>query len=111
MRPDNKLSVVEESQFGVYVWVVDGKILSDEEYRPLSIDARKGDLKRIEQLRQAATHYGYPNGIATFMSGHRKVTDEEYEHQKFRQTMGLTPDEYDIPALIEEMNNKKRQGR
>lgn len=107
-------SIVPESEYGLYVWyTADKKIIRDDEGRELCIPARRGDVKAISALRDAA--YGFlgdmgaeKNGQAVFLPGHRKVTDEEYEEQLSRQKFGLVPDPYDVPAMVEELEYNKR---
>jgi len=102
----SRIRRVDEVDYGVYVWVTENGVLTDEDRNYLSIAAMKGDRTRIKQLEDAARSYGYPDGKPYFMAGSRKVTDEEYEHQQFRQKMGLLPDEYDIPALRDELRGR-----
>lgn len=97
------MQVVEESPFGIYVWfTADNKIVADEDGNYLSIQAMKGDEKKIELIRLAAKDCGIEDGRAVFMSGYRQVTDEEYAYQKQRMEWGLIPDELDLPAFKEE---------
>jgi len=94
--------IVEEVGYGLYVWEMpDGRWIGDDEGNFLNISAMKGDRKRIQQLKDAVAGYGITEGQPFFLSGHRQVTDEEYENQKRRLAFGLLPDEYDIPALME----------
>lgn len=103
--------VVEEASYGVYVWKMpDGRWVGDDDGNFLSISAMRGDVKRIGQLANTVRSYGVEVGAPLFLSGHRKVSDEEYDRQKFRMDMGLLPDEYDIPALIEEQEYHKKHG-
>lgn len=103
----SRIRKVDEVDFGVYIWVTSQGILVDEDHNYLSIASMKGDTRRIEQLRRAAASYGYPEGKPHFMAGARKIDDEEYEHQKFRQKMGLLPDEFDVAALRDELRDRK----
>jgi hypothetical protein len=104
-----RMKVVDEAAYGVYVWEMpDGKLVGDDEGNWLSIAAMKGDLKRINELTQAARHYGIMLGKPLFLAGNRKITDEEYEYQKQRQAFGLIPDENDIPALVSEQIFKEQ---
>lgn len=97
-----KISQVDETKFGVYVWMLpDGSLVADEDHNWLSIASDEGNIKRIMELQSAAISYGINEGYAYFMRGHRKVDDEEYERQKERLKSGLIPDELDIPAYRE----------
>jgi hypothetical protein len=103
-----RMRVVDEAAYGVYLWEMpDGRLVGDDEGNWLSISAMKGDLKRINELADAARHYGIMAGKPVFLAGNRKVTDEEYEYQKMRQSFGLIPDENDIPALVSEQIYKE----
>lgn len=103
-----KMQTVDEAAYGVYVWEMpDGRWVGDDEGNWLSIAAMKGDLKRINELTQAARHYGIMVGQPLFLSGHRKIDDDEFEYQKQRQAFGLIPDENDIPALVSEQIYKE----
>ena len=94
--------IVEEVPWGVYVWEMpDGRWIGDDEGNFLNIAAMKGDQKRIQQLKDAVRSYGITEGNPFYLSGHRQVTDEEFEEQKRRMTFGLIPDEMDIAALRE----------
>lgn len=102
--------VIEEVPYGLYVWEMpDGKWVGDEDGNFLNIAAIKGDYERISQLAAAARSYGINEGKPVFLSGHRQIDDEEYARQKTRMTLGLIPDENDIPALQEELRNAKRR--
>ncbi len=103
----SKISRVEDVDYGVYIWVTPQGILVDEDHNYLSIASMKGDSRRIAQLKEAAASYGYPEGKPHFMPGARKIDDEEYANQKFRQKMGLLPDEYDVAALRDELRARK----
>lgn len=103
--------LVQESNIGVYVWEMpDGRWVGDDEGNFLSISSMGGDPKRIQQLKQAVRSYGVEVGAPLFLPGQRKVTDEEYEEQRLRMESGLLPDEYDIAALIEEQQYRKKHG-
>lgn len=97
-----KLQVVQETKYGVYLWQMpDGAVVKDEDGNFMSIAAKEGDLRRINELRAAARSYGIDTGSPLFMPGYRKIDDEEYEHQKERMNEGLIADEYDVPAWRE----------
>ena len=108
--PKMKVSVVEESPYGLYVWLTEaGAIVSDEDGNYLNIEAMKGDERKIEILRNAAKDLGIESGKPQFLSGYRRITDEEYEYQRQRLEWGLIPDELDLPAFKEEAANMAKQ--
>jgi hypothetical protein len=104
-----KVSVVEESIYGLYIWLTaEGAVVTDDEGNYLNIEAMKGDERKIKLLEEAAKSMGVPEGgKATFMSGYRRVSDEEYEYQMQRLEWGLIPDELDIAAFKEEEQQLK----
>jgi hypothetical protein len=105
------MKVVEESNFGVYVWRMDdGRIVTDDELSPLNIPSERGDLSKIKMLTDAARHYGIISGGPVFVAGSRRVTEDEYAEQKQRLAWGLTPDIYDAGALKDELAHKKAMG-
>lgn len=105
LKTTNK-QLVDEVPYGVYVWEMpDGRWVGDDEGNFLSIAAMKGDRQRVQQLKDAVAHYGVTEGKPTFLSGHRKIDDEEYERQKQRMAWGLVPDEHDVPAMMEELKH------
>lgn len=100
---DPKISVVKESPYGIYVWrMPDGAIVSDEDRNFLSIASVEGDRSSIAAITKAVRYYGITEGQPWFLSGYRKVTDEEYDRQKERMAQGLIPDELDLGAWKDE---------
>jgi len=106
-----KVTEVEEVKYGIYVWQMpDGSIVTDDEGRYLNIAAMKGDIKKINVLRKAAKSYGLEEGQPLWFSGHRQVSDDEYYEQKQRMDWGLIPDELDVPAIKEDLDQKRKMG-
>lgn len=104
-----KISIVEETDYGLYIWEMpDGSIVSDDEKNYLNIPAHRGDTEKIKAITDAVRSYGINEGRAIFLSGHRRVTDEEYEYQKQRLEWGLIPDEMDYGAARDELMNYKK---
>ena len=109
------MRAIEESEFGVYVWADStGKIIADEEYRPLSVPAKKGDMVKVRALMKVAFEVLQANGLPTgggpiFWSGRRQVTDSEYEEMQDRMKAGLVPDKYDVAAMKEEAKYAKHR--
>lgn len=103
-----RVQIVQETNIGVYVWQLpDGNFLTDDDANFLSIASRQGDLERIRRLREAAAHHGYPDGIAVFYPGSRKISENEFWHQIDRMMNGLVPDEFDVPALMGELEARQ----
>jgi hypothetical protein len=106
-----KITEVEETPYGVYVWQMpSGALVADENGNYLCVNAIKGDIKRIANLRKVAASYGLEEGHPMWMGGHRKIDDEEYAMQKSRLELGLVPDEWDLPALKEDIEEKRKLG-
>lgn len=104
-----KVTVVEETDLGLYLWEMpDGSIVCDEEKNYLNIPSRRGDKAKMKILRDTVRSFGIEEGKPVFLSGHRRVTDEEYEYQKQRLKWGLIPDEKDFGAAREEIMNYKK---
>ena len=114
---NTRMKAIEETEFGIYVWVdTQGKILADEEYRPLSVPAKKGDATKIMALKRVAHELlkdmGLPEGgRPQFWSGRRQISDSEWEEQMARQQAGLIADKYDFAALKEEAKYAKQHGK
>lgn len=105
------ITPIEEVDYGVYLWQMsNGALVQDEHGNYLNVAAIKGDVRRINNLKNAAKELGLEDGKPIWFSGHRQVTDEEYEIQKTRMEMGLVPDELDVPAIKEDLDNRKKMG-
>lgn len=105
------IKTVEEDEYGLYIWVTeDGLRVADEEDRTMNIPSRKGDLRKIKMLEDAARSYGVQGGKAVFLSSRRQVTDSEYEDQMTRLQAGLVPDPYDYNAMKEEAKYARKNG-
>lgn len=104
-----KQDVVEETRLGIYVWEMpDGRWIGDDEGNYLSITSTKGNRSRINLLADAVRAHGIYEGQPLFLSGRRKIDDEEYEHQKQRLEWGLTPDPLDIGVYKDSIKNGGR---
>jgi hypothetical protein len=98
------LTVVDEANYGVYLWKMpNGQYVGDDQENFLSIAAIKGDAKKMQRLREVVKTYGIAVGEPCFLSGRRKVTDEEYAEQKDRMASGLIADPYDFGAIKDQM--------
>lgn len=104
----SKVSVVEESEEGTYVWrMPNGQWAGDDKGRFMNIYSRKGDLSKLKALHEVAKSYGITEGAPIFLSGKRPVSDDEYQEQIRRMKFGLVPDPLDMPALREEATFRK----
>lgn len=100
---------VEEVPWGMYVWELpDGEWLGDGDGNVMNVFCMKGDAAAVKALKDAARHYGYPDGKPAWLSGHRPVTDEEYEEQLMRERLGLVPDPMDYAAIRDQEKWRKR---
>jgi len=87
-------------EWGLYFWrLPDGHLFKDEEGRMLNIPSIKNDIGQMAKLRQAAAHYGQPDGEPWFYAGVNRSTDEEYQEQLDRIDQGLIPSLNDIGAV------------
>jgi len=101
---------VKEVPWGVYLWKMpDGSFVGDGEGHFLMIASTEGDKQRMLALAEAARSHGVEEGMPCFFSGNRIVSDEEYEHQKTRMKLGLTPDPLDVAAIQEERRFANRR--
>jgi hypothetical protein len=90
---NQKSQVIEETTLGIYVWEMpDGRWIGDDDGNFLSITSKKGNRSRMAALADAVRHYGIQEGQPKFLSGRRKIDDEEFEYQNQRLKWGLTPD-------------------
>ena len=98
-----KVTLVEPTGYawGIYVWKKsNGKWFTDGDGNVLNVPANKGDESQIQKLRDAARHYGEPDGEPVFFPGTARITDEEYSVQIDRMKNGLIPTMNDLGAVI-----------
>lgn len=98
-----KVTLVEPTGYawGTYVWKKsNGKWFTDGQGNVLNIPANKGDQSQIQKLKDAAAHYGEPDGEAVFFPGAGRATEEEYSEQLDRMKQGLIPNMNDLGAVI-----------
>jgi len=101
----------EETTLGIYVWEMpDGRWIGDDEGNFLSITSMKGNRARIDALAREVRSYGIYEGQPKFLSGSRKIDDEEFEYQQQRLKWGLTPDPLDIGVYKEETRKAQNNG-
>jgi hypothetical protein len=99
----------EETTLGIYVWEMpDGRWVGDDDGNFLSITSKKNNKSKIDALATVVQSYGITEGRPKFLSGRRKIDDEEFDYQNQRLKWGLTPDPLDIGVYKDEM--KKLSG-
>lgn len=102
----------DKLNWGVYIWMYNGKAIVDDEWNHLCIKSGRGDQRKIEMLKDAAysilKENGLePGGVPKFLAGCRVVTDEEYEEQKERLAAGLVPDPLDAGSYLDSRKESK----
>ena len=103
------MQIIEEVNYGLYLWQMpDGSLVQDDEGNYMNIAAIKGDIRKINALKDFARAHGLGEGKPIWFSGHRQVTAEEYEEQKQRLEWGLVPDELDVPAIKEDLEQQRK---
>lgn len=98
----SKATIIDKGyDWGIYVWKKsNGKWFTDGQGNILNIPSMKGDLSKLAELKQAAAHYGEPDGEPVFFAGLNRVSDEEYSEQVDRMKSGLIPNMNDLGAVI-----------
>lgn len=107
MKLTNKQIVEDPNvKHGLWVWVMpNGQVCTDENYNILNTIGYKGDTTAAFALAKTIRSFGITEGRPVFMEGQRRIDDEEYERQKFRMKMGLTPDPEDYGAIRDDLTN------
>ena len=101
--------IVEETTLGIYVWEMpDGRLIGDDDGNFLSVTSMKGNKSKMDALAREVMSYGIYEGQPKFLSGRRKIDDEEFENQKQRLEWGLVPDQLDIGVYKDEMRKNKK---
>ena len=87
-------------EWGLYVYKkADGKYFTDGEGNVLNIPSMKGDLSKIAQLFSAAKYHGDSgDGVAKFVPGLTRVSDETHSEQVDRMKQGYIPSMNDLGA-------------
>jgi len=99
-----KKQVIEETTLGIYVWEMpDGRWIGDDDGNFLSVTSMKGNRVKMDMLAREVRSFGIYEGQPKFLSGRRKIDDEEFEYQKQRLEWGLVPDQLDIGVYKDEM--------
>ena len=99
-----KKQVIEETTLGIYVWEMPvGRWIGDDDGNFLSVTSMKNNRVKMDMLAREVRSYGIYEGQPKFLSGRRKIDDEEFEYQKQRLEWGLVPDQLDIGVYKDEM--------
>jgi hypothetical protein len=98
------IQVIIEDLHGVCLWrMQDGSCLGDDEGRYLSLGGQLNDPIVEKKMRDAAIHYlGFEalEGGPVWMSGSRKISDNEYDDQSERFLDGKIPDAVDVAKQL-----------
>jgi hypothetical protein len=108
-----KLTVLEKkSEYGIYVWQMNhnGKAFGDGNGNVMNMPGRPHDLEAMAKIRNAASHYGAPEGKVLFMPGIRRITDQEHSEQIDRMKQGYIPSETDIGAWLDASKGHSAHG-
>jgi hypothetical protein len=101
------MEVIVEDEFGVCLWCMpDGNFLGDDEGRFLSSYGKLDDIIIEEKMRAAAVYYiGVEANIGqpVWVSGSRKISDDEHDDQMERMLNG------DIPDIVDEVKQLSRK--
>ena len=101
---NQKTQILEETTLGIYVWEMpDGRWIGDDDGNFLSVTSKKGNRSKMDSLAREVRSYGIYEGQPKFLSGRRKIDDEEFEYQNERLKWGLTPDPMDIGVYKDSM--------
>ena len=101
--------IAEETSLGIYVWEMpDGRWIGDDDGNYLSVSSMKGNRSRMDALAKEVRSYGIYEGKPLFLSGRRKVDDEEFEYQKKRLEWGMVPDPLDIGNYKDEVKAMRK---
>jgi len=75
----NSKVLEEETTLGIYVWQMpDGRWIGDDDGYYLSVTSEKGNKTKIDVLAKEVLSYGMTEGEPVFLSGRRKIDDEEF---------------------------------
>jgi len=110
LKKTNVAMPSEETTLGIYVWEMpDGRWIGDDEGNFLSVTAMKNNRAKIDMLAREVRSYGVNEGQPKFLSGHRKIDDEEFDYQQQRLKWGLVPDPLDIGVYKDDTKKAQRK--
>lgn len=101
----------ERIPYGVFVFrCEDGEYLGDGDGNLMMRFGLAADAKHHARvIIEAARHYGFYKGKVEFWRGQRPVSDEEFEEQLERQRWGLTPDPFDMSAVLDSLGDLRKR--
>lgn len=106
-KNNSNLSVVRESDVGLWFWQLpSGDLLSYEGYY-LNMPGHRYDIQAQAKMRDAAESMGF-DGKPIFKQNERRVTESEWEDQMARMEEGKIPDPSD-PAIVEEARDRNNR--
>ena len=106
--------VIEKNyDWGLYVYKkANGKWFTDGNGNVLNIEAMRGDISKITELKQAAIYYGDEgDGECVFVAGLTRISEEEHSEQMDRLKSGLIPSTNDLGAWAAAKDTLNKYGR
>lgn len=105
--------IEKQYDWGLYVYKkASGRWFTDGNGNVLNIPAMKGDLSKINELKNAAKYYGDPgDGECIFVPGLTRISDSEHSEQVDRMVNGLIPSMNDLGAWAAAQKTLKTYGR
>ena len=103
-----KALLIPETSMGVCLWDMGNKQFLSDGNGFLSLEGVVGDIRVEEKMRKAAHYWlGEAKGKPHWITGARKVSDDEYYEQLDRLKAGMIPDPVDELRQAE-INRRRR---
>lgn len=99
-----KKQVVEEVEYGMYVWVTpEGEMLGDGDGNVMNVFCMEKKHRQFaKKAIEDAAHGLGESGRAVWLSGRRPIDDDQLAYQIERASQGQTPDPFDIAGIMAE---------
>jgi hypothetical protein len=112
-KAKHKTTIVPKMyEWGLFFWQLpDGHLFHDGNGNMLNIKASSMyDFDAMKKLKNAAAHYGQPEGKPWFQAGIRRASDDEHSEQVDRLKEGLIPSVNDLGALAAAQAAMRKNG-